>query len=241
MDDFWGGGDDFKVEEVAESGMHSALSSISDQKMRETVLKIALDHKIDRRDPAWLLVEAAVVSVAAAGETGAAARAVAGGVESIPDTIYRGASRAGEEIRGQLAQEMKDRSIESGRLLNAVIQKAAEDSSVKISAAAGTFEANFDRAVKQKMETAVDIFARAAAQAALTAAEAGAARRFLWSSAGVLVALSLSAAAGAFLTYEALSLAHEITPRAIVMNKGHLDCGPFHGIDVCQIRKRSAG
>ena len=33
-------------------GMHSALAAIPDQGIRERVLRIALDHQVDRRDPA---------------------------------------------------------------------------------------------------------------------------------------------------------------------------------------------
>ena len=79
-------------------GRHSALAALPDLETKERVLRIALDHQVDRRDPSWLLVETAVVSVTAAAEAGAAARLVHEDVNKIPELIHHAVLGGGKDI-----------------------------------------------------------------------------------------------------------------------------------------------
>lgn len=204
----------------------AALDSLP-QAWREELISAAAGMGIKGDDDlGWLLVSSFINAWAGAAAAGKSAEAVSHGVDKIPDQIYQGAIRAGDEIRGQLGQEMKERTIDAGRLLVAAIDRASNQSASRIKEAAGVFEKNFDKAVEKKTDQGVDLFARAAAQAAGQAARSASASRFFWSLSGVAFLIALFALIGAGGCWEYLSLAHRITPTQIaLLQNGKLDCG----------------
>lgn len=208
-----------------ENGMSMALDALQTEELKQFA-KWTATYKIGPDDPFFGSVLATKIAFGSAAAAGKAAEQVASGVEKIPDQIYNGAIKAGDEIRGQIGHEMKERTIDAGRLLVAAIDRASNQTSARIKEAAEGFEKNFDKAVSRKTESGVDLFARAAAQAAGQAARSAAASRFFWSLSGVAFLIALFALIGAGGCWEYLSLTHRITPTPIALQAGgKLDCG----------------
>lgn len=196
------------------------------------VSQIAHKYHIDPNDPASLLIRVAIDvegMIDKASElariSNGAAQTLQDGIGKIPDTIYGGAIKAGEEIRGQLAQQMAATTVESGKAIVGAIRQTSQQEIAKIQEAASSFEKTFSKAVDQKTQSGVDIFAKAAADAALAAARAAAASRFFWSLWGILTLILFCAILGGFGVWGYLDLTHRITPAPIQINQGKLECG----------------
>lgn len=86
------------------------------------VAKIAARYRLAENDPAWLLVNAVVDADAAAAAAGAAAQAVQAETAKIPDQVYHGAVRAGDEIRGAISKSIDEKTIEMGQALKLTIE-----------------------------------------------------------------------------------------------------------------------
>lgn len=122
-------------------GMQSALAAISDPVTRERVLSIALDHQVDRRDPAWLLVETATVSMSAAFEAGTAARLVHEDVARIPETVQKAAISASSEVAGQIDQALHAKIPDFASAIKMGILKGTESAVTSLNSASGKLEA----------------------------------------------------------------------------------------------------
>ena len=185
-------------------------------------------------DVGWLLVGSVVHSAMAAFAAGNAAQAVQAGVSSIPDKIFDGAIRAGDEIRGALSKEIRDRSVEAGAALKLLIDSSAKNGAESLKNAGADLEnrlnllpSDMDKLVDKKTREGVNVFAEAAALAASKAASAASARQYLGTVAGVGITLILFAILGAGVSYEYMNLTHRIAPAQIIVNPatGKMNCG----------------
>ena len=136
-------------------GMHVALASIADPGTREKVLRIALDHQVDRRDPAWLLVETAVVSMAAAAEAGEAARLVHDDVGKIPDLIHHAVVSGGKDITGQIQAAMMANVSELAKAIQGGIAKATQPSVLAVQTALQDFDSKVDKTIIARRDAVI--------------------------------------------------------------------------------------
>ena len=84
------------------SARDAALAAVPADR-REAVLRRASDLGIGRADDViWAIVAAVVDAHAAASAAGHAATKVEKDTAAIPDLIYRGTLKAGDELRGQI-------------------------------------------------------------------------------------------------------------------------------------------
>ena len=138
-----------------DGGMHSALAAIPDQGIRERVLRMALDHQVDRRDPAWLLVETAVVSISAATEAGAAARSVHEDVTRIPATIQKAVIAGGEDIAGQVRTALTSNLGEFAEAIGVGVHGATNQAVTNVQTALKDFDGKVDKAIIAKKEAVI--------------------------------------------------------------------------------------
>jgi len=136
-------------------GMHSALAAIPDQGIRERVLRIALDHQVDRRDPAWLMVETAVVSISAAAEAGAAARLVHADVTKIPDLIHHAVISGGADISGQVQSAVVQTAEQLARAIQGGIEKATVPAVQAVGKALKDFDSKVDKTIIARKDAVV--------------------------------------------------------------------------------------
>ena len=136
-------------------GMRSALSAIPDPATRERVLRIALDHQVDRRDPAWLLVETAVVSITAAAETGAAARLVHEDVNKIPDLIHLAVIAGGADITGQLHSAVIQNAETLAKAIQAGIVKSTAPAVGAVQNALKDFDSKVDKTIIARKDAVI--------------------------------------------------------------------------------------
>ena len=136
-------------------GMHSALAAIPDQGIRERVLRIALDHQVDRRDPAWLMVETAVVSISAAAEAGAAARLVHADVNKIPDLIHHAVVSGGTDISGQVQTALKANIGDLAQAIQGGIVKSTGPAVLAVQTALKDFGSKVDKTIIAKKDAVI--------------------------------------------------------------------------------------
>jgi len=130
-----------------DGGMQSALAAISDPVTRERVLRIALDHQVDRRDPAWLLVETAMVSMAAAFVAGAAARLVHEDVARIPETVQKAVVAGGEDVTGQVRAALTSNLGEFAEAIGQGVHLATDKAVTNVQTALKNFDAKVDKTI----------------------------------------------------------------------------------------------
>ncbi|MHB1320812.1 MAG: hypothetical protein ACYCY0_04520 [Acidithiobacillus ferrivorans] len=136
-------------------GMHSALAAIPDPMTRERVLRIALDHQVDKRDPAWLLVETAVVSVTAAAEAGAAARLVHENVAEIPATIQKAVVAGGEDVAGQVRTALTSNLGEFAEAIGQGVHLATNKAVTNVQTALKNFDAKVDKTIIARKDAVI--------------------------------------------------------------------------------------
>lgn len=237
------------------SAMDEALSHLSPA-IALRIATVAARYGIrENNDPFWGTVEVmensfecAKASGAAASAAGASAVEVQSAISAIPDTVYQGAVRAGEEVRGVIAHEIRGKAVEAGMALKMLIDSSAKAGASALKTAGddletrlGLLPADVEKLVDQKTREGVQVFADAAAMAGAKMAKAAAASRFLWSVSGVAVLLIVFSVIGAFIDHEYLSLTHRITPKPLVMSaSGKPNCGLItmggQRQNVCQLR-----
>lgn len=139
----------------AGDGMHAALSAIADPGVRERVLRIALDHNVDRRDPAWLLVEAAVVSLAAATEAGEAARLVHDDVGKIPASIQSAVVSGGADVAGQVRAALTSNLGEFAQAIGLGVQHATDNAVVNVQTALKDFDQKVDKTIIARKDAVI--------------------------------------------------------------------------------------
>lgn len=131
----------------SDAGMYSALAAMPDPETRERVLRMALDHQVDRRDPAWLLVETAVVSITAASETGAAARLVHEDVTKIPELIHHAVLAGGKDISGQVQSAVLANVNDLAQAIQGGIVKSTGPAVLAVQNALKDFDSKIDKAI----------------------------------------------------------------------------------------------
>ena len=229
-----------------------ALQGLSPS-LREQVIADAAEMGIRiEHDLSWLLVGAQVRSWAAAQASGEAAQAagesareVARGVADIPKTILKGALQASTSVRNDINDVLKT----GGKAILASIDVAAKAGSAAIENGSKDLISKLDAAVEAKKQEGVSAFARAAAEAAVSAANTASAT--VLSENKVKLRRSAVFMAAIFLVYaglgwaannEYLSLTHQITPAPMVISPktGKVNCGkittPAGREEVCEIR-----
>lgn len=137
------------------AGMHSALAAIPDQGVRERVLRIALDHQVDRRDPAWLMVETAVVSISAAAEAGAAARSVHADVTKIPELIHHAVLAGGKDISGQVQSAVLANVNDLAQAIQGGIVKSTGPAILAVQNALRDFDSKVDKTILARKDAVV--------------------------------------------------------------------------------------
>lgn len=148
------GHDESHVRETGD-GMQSALAAIPDQGTRERLLRIALDHQVDRRDPAWLLVETAVVSMTAAAEAGAAARLVHEDVSKLPDLIHHAVIAGGADISGQVQSAVLQNAEQLARAIQGGIEKATGPAVMAVQGALKNFDSKVDKTIIARKDAVI--------------------------------------------------------------------------------------
>lgn len=139
----------------SDAGMYSALAAMPDPETRERVLRMALDHQVDRRDPAWLLVETAVVSISAAVEAGAAARLVHADVNKIPELIHHAVVSGGSDISGQVQSAVMANVTELAKAIQGGIAKATQPSVQAVQTALQDFDSKVDKTIIARKDAVI--------------------------------------------------------------------------------------
>ena len=224
--------------DVALQGLSPAL--------REQVIADAAEMGIRiEYDLSWLLVGAQVRSWAAAQASGEAAREVAAGVGKIQGQMFAGAVKAGDSVRKDMVEVIQ----KGGDALLEGIKVAAQAGSDKVAEGSKDLISKLDAAVEAKKAEGVSAFARAAAEAAVSAANTASASviseskiRLRWSAAWMAAIFLAYSGLGWAANSEYLSLSHQITPAPLVINPktGKVNCGKITTAngreEVCEIR-----
>ncbi len=204
------------------------------------VMRVVSRRGLDDNDPALDLFTAAGITADAAAATEAAAKEVSAGVGKIQGQIFAGAVKAGNSVKNDVVAGIEAKMTEGGQAIVAAIGIAADAGSVKIKAGSLDLISKLDAAIEAKKGEGVDIFAKAAADAASKAAKAASTRRFAWSIWGVASLFLVFAGIGWEANSEYLSLTHQITPAPLVITPaGKPVCGILkNGERVCQIQNQ---
>ncbi|MDA8153609.1 MAG: hypothetical protein M0003_13045 [Acidithiobacillus sp.] len=141
--------------ETGRDGMHVALASIADPEARERVLRIALDHQVDKRDPAWLMVEAAVVSMTAAAEARDAARLVHDDVAKIPASIQKAVVAGGADVSGQVRAALTSNLGEFAQAIGLGVQHATDAAVANVQTALKDFDQKVDKTIIARKDAVI--------------------------------------------------------------------------------------
>ena len=133
---------------------HAALAVVAPD-VRERLLHIALDHQIDKQDPAWLLVEAAVVSINAATAAGRAASAIHDDVTSIPGIIQKAVVSGGEDVAGQVRVALVSNLGEFAQAIGQGVHLATDSAVANVQTALKDFDKKVDKAIIAKRDAVV--------------------------------------------------------------------------------------
>lgn len=236
--------DPFDAQPVAEqppAGMEAALAAITEPGRALSVASRAAELGIDPRDPAWILIRAAVdverltgTATQAAQAAQAAAQQVQDAVGSIPDRVLEGASRAAADAHGEIAQgvaqgvaALDERFVAGGQAIVQAIHNASQRGARAIEQAGGTLAGRLDQEVAQRVQQGADQFAQAAAHAAALAARSALGRRAVGSLAlagALLVGAALLGAGGAVAVMG--PVLHRVAPAPFTMAaNGKPACG----------------
>ena len=209
------------------------------------VMRVVSKRGLDNNDPALDLFTAAGIAADAAAATEAAAKEVSAGVGKIQGQIFTGAVKAGDSVRKDMVEVIQ----KGGDALLEGIKVAAQAGSDKVAEGSKDLIAQLDQAVEAKKQEGVSAFARAAAEAAVSAANTASASVIsenkirLRRSAAWMAAIFLAyAGLGWTANNEYLSLTYQITPAPMVLNPktGKPNCGKITTADgreeVCEIR-----
>ena len=198
-------------------------------------------------DVGWLLVGSVVNSAAAALAANAAAIEISDAIGKIQGQIYAGAVKAGNSVKGDVVAGIAATLKAGGDAILASIDVAAQAGSDKVAEGSKNLISKLDAAVEVKKNEGVSAFARAAAEAAVAAANTASAT--VLSENKVKLRRSALTMALIFIVYaglgwaansEYLSLTHQITPAPLVITPaGKPVCGILkNGERVCQIQNQ---
>lgn len=207
--------------EKGQDGLQAAMAVVAPD-VRERLMHIAIDHQINRADPAWLLVEAAVVSMNAASAANESAQAVQAGVSAIPDKIFQGAVKAGDEIRGALAAEIRGQGVEVGQALKMLIDSASQTGAASLKTAAADLDvkmakipADVQKSLDAYRDKGIAEFAASAKAAGEKAAQTALLAQASRSAITVILAFLVACGVGATGFWGYLKLEHRLMPAGV--------------------------
>ncbi len=186
------------------SARDAALAAVPADR-REAVLRRASDLGIGRADDViWSIVAVVVDAHAAASAAGNAATAVEKETAAIPDLIYRGTLKAGDELRGQITaagDTVGKRFLDAARAQSITLQAGLIDAMTEAAklggAALGKAIIDLDRATLSMRDANIEEWRAAAAVAIQNEVRAGLAGRMAKSFGLVAGSLLLAAVLGA--------------------------------------------
>ncbi|MBU2856950.1 hypothetical protein HF289_08705 [Acidithiobacillus ferrooxidans] len=170
-------------------------------------------------DVGWLLIGSSVQSLFCAFAAGDAAQAVQAGVAAIPDQIFSGAVRAGDEVKGALRVEIRERAVEAGQALKMLVDSAASAGATSLKAAATELDVKVGK-IPLEVQTQIDAykqkgaaeFAATAKAAALAAVQANLWAQISRSAMVSVMAFCLACLVGAGGLWGYLLLTHQVMP-----------------------------
>ena len=146
------------VQEVHSGTMYYGLDRscvISIAGFTKNSMTLASKLNVDRRDPAWLMVETAVVSISAAAEAGAAARLVHADVTKIPDLIHHAVISGGADISGQVQSAVVQTAEQLARAIQGGIEKATVPAVQAVGKALKDFDSKVDKTIIARKDAVV--------------------------------------------------------------------------------------
>ena len=103
----------------------TALESLPPE-LREALLRKASDLGVHRADDVvWALVASVIDAAAAAQMAGQHVKTLVEETGKVPDLIYQGTMRAGNDLKESVAQAIEDKTVEAGQALVGAIAHAA--------------------------------------------------------------------------------------------------------------------
>ena len=130
----------------------AALESLPPE-LREALLRKASDLGVHRADDVvWALVASVIDAAAAAQMAGQHVKTLEEETGKVPDLIYQGTMRAGNDLKEGVAQAIEDKTVEAGQALVGAIAHAAGNGAADLQKAA----AGLDRMGAEKAAAFVE-------------------------------------------------------------------------------------
>ena len=130
----------------------AALESLPPE-LREALLRKASDLGVHRADDVvWALVASVIDAAAAAQMAGQHVKTLVEETGKVPDLIYQGTMRAGNDLKEGVAQAIEDKTVEAGQALVGAIAHAAGNGAADLQKAA----AGLDRMGAEKAAAFVE-------------------------------------------------------------------------------------
>lgn len=203
-------------------------------------------------DVLWTVIASVINAWASAGAAGRAADAVQSSIDKIPDRIYQGALKAGNDINSQFEKKFG----EYGQTLIAAVNKARDDAAAQIKqgiqtagvrtsesiqlagnnlkVASKTLENMLNGVIEQKAKQGLVEWAEAARIAGQNAAQAASHEIYSKASMVILAALLLAMVAGGGIMY--FVIADRMAPLPIYhTSHGHSLCFEVNGNGYCEL------
>ena len=139
-------------EQTNANARDAALESLPPE-LREALLRKASDLGVHRADDVvWALVASVIDAAAAAQVVGQHVKTLAEETGKVPDLIYQGTMRAGNDLKAGVAQALEDKTVEAGQALVGAIAHAAGKGAADLQKAA----AGLDRMGAEKAAAFVE-------------------------------------------------------------------------------------
>ena len=179
-------------------------------------------YKLSDDDPMFGQYLTARVAFSSAAAAGAAAQAVQAGVSKIPDQIYQGAIKAGNEVKGALAAEIRGQGVEVGQALKMLIDSSAKAGATTLKTAADDLDLRVGK-IPDEVKVALDAykakglaeFGTAAKAAALQAVQTNVLLQLSRSALVMIMAFLIAALIGAGGLWGWLRLTHRVMPQGV--------------------------
>ena len=171
----------------------------------------------------WLLIGSTVQSLFCAFAAGDAAQEVQAGVNKIQGQIFQGAIRAGDEVKGALRVEIRDRAVEAGQALKMLIDSAAGKGAESLKNAASDLDIKLGKIPSEVQESldaykknGVAEFAKCAQRAGLQAARSAMLAQLSRSAMVSVLAFLFACGVGAGGLWGYLLITHRVMPAGVV-------------------------
>jgi hypothetical protein len=139
-------------EQTNANARDTALGSLPPE-LREALLRKASDLGVHRADDVvWALVASVIDAAAAAQMAGQHVKTLVEETGKVPDLIYQGTMRAGNDLKEGVAQAIEDKTVEAGQALVGAIAHAAGKGAADLQKAA----AGLDRMGAEKATAFVE-------------------------------------------------------------------------------------